>query len=98
MPNYSYQARDDAGKLVKGIMAAEDEQDLSRRLKNMGYFLTQLKLSSSAKRTQTAAKLGHLSQVEVLHFTTQVAISLDAGVPLLTILKDLGVSSPQKKI
>jgi type IV pilus assembly protein PilC len=97
MANYVYKARDEAGKLVKGTMAAEDEQDLSRRLRNMGYFLTSAKTSLIGPRTKTSTK-SHLNQVEVLHFTTQLAISLDAGVPLLTVLKDLGINSQHKKL
>ena len=43
MANYSYLARDDAGKQVKGVMAAENELDLANRLHNLGYFLTSVK-------------------------------------------------------
>jgi type IV pilus assembly protein PilC len=98
MANYNYKARDDAGKLVKGIMAAEDELDLSGRLRRMGYFLTSAKVASSSKQTFVSAKMGHLKPVDVLHFTTQIAISLDAGVPLLTVLRDMGMTSPEKKL
>jgi len=98
MANFAYQARDDAGKLVKGIMAAEDETDLFSRLRKMGYFLTSARLSLSSPKTVSAAKGGKLNQKEALNFTTQIAISLEAGVPLLTVLKDLGINSQQRKI
>jgi type IV pilus assembly protein PilC len=98
MANFAYQARDDAGKLVKGIMAAEDEADLFNRLRKMGYFLTSARLSTLSPKTVSAAKGGKLNQKEVLNFTTQIAISLEAGVPLLTVLKDLGINSQQRKI
>jgi type IV pilus assembly protein PilC len=97
MANYSYQARDDAGKLVRGIMAAENEMDLAARLRNMNYFLTAVKSVSASSRRQDS-KAGHLSQAEVLNFTNQLAISLEAGVPLLAVFKDLSINIPQKKI
>ncbi len=97
MANYSYLARDDAGKQVKGIMAAEDELDLANRLRNMGYFLTSAK-SAPLTSAKNEAKAGHLNQVEVLNFANQLTISLEAGVPLLTVLKDMGMSLQNKKI
>lgn len=97
MANYSYKARDDAGKLVRGLMAAEDELDLANRLRTMGYFLTQVKISLMVKK-EGSQKGGHLKPVEVLNFTNQIGIALEAGVPLLTVLKDLGINSEQKKI
>lgn len=98
MANFAYKARDDAGKLVRGTMAAESEADLANRLRTMGYFLTGASLSMTAAKAKDAAKGAGLNQVDVLNFTTQVAISLEAGVPLLTVLKDLGISSRQKNV
>ena len=97
MANYSYLARDDAGKQVKGVMAAENELDLANRLHNLGYFLTSVKSAPDVSQ-KNEAKGGHLSQVEVLNFSNQLAISLEAGVPLLTVLKDMGLSLQQKKV
>ncbi len=98
MANFSYLARDDAGKQVKGVMAAEDEMDLSTRLRNMGYFLTSIKPSTFSFKKEATTGHKHLNQVEVLNFTHQIGISLEAGVPLLTVLKDLGMNASQKKI
>jgi len=96
MANFSYTARDDAGKLVKGTMAAENEIDLAHRLRAMGYFMTSAKVAFLVKKE--GSKKGHLKQAEVLNFTNQVAISLEAGVPLLTVLKDMGINAEQKKL
>ena len=92
MANYSYKARDDAGKLVKGVMSAENELDLAIRLRNMGYFLTSVK-STRIINKKEEAKGGHLNQVEVLNFANQLAISPEAGVSLLTVLKDLMINT-----
>jgi type IV pilus assembly protein PilC len=97
MANYSYLARDDAGKQVKGVMSAETELDLANRLRTMGYFLTSVKSAAKISK-KDEAKGGHLNQVEVLNFTNQISISLEAGVPLLTVLKDLGINTQQKNL
>jgi type IV pilus assembly protein PilC len=97
MSNYSYQARDESGKLIKGTMVAENELDLANRLRATNCFLTAVK-SVSAVSKRSEEKGGHLNPVEVLNFTNQLAISLEAGVPLLAVFKDLSINIPQKKV
>lgn len=100
MPTYTYKARDNSGKPIKGILDADDEQDLSSRLKKIGYFLTSAKpIIVLGKRSEQKLKhKGHLSSQELLNITTQIAISLDSGVTLLTSLNDLAESTEQKTI
>lgn len=82
---------------MRGLMAAENETDLAKHLRAMGYFLTQVKVSM-AVRKEESGKGGYLKPAEVLNFTNQIGIALEAGVPLLTVLKDLGINSEQKKV
>lgn len=97
MQNYTYKARDDFGRLIRGTMTAEDDIDLSNRLRNLGYFLTHARVTATAP-TKTTAKPVRFSPLEALNFTTQLAISLESGVTLLTSLKDLAESVHNKKI
>ena len=39
MQNYSYKARDNYGKAVRGTMSADNEMDLANKLSSLGYFL-----------------------------------------------------------
>jgi type IV pilus assembly protein PilC len=100
MPNFSYRARDNAGKEMKGILGAQDEVDLGNQLNKLGCFLISAKEVSIAAGKGPAASrhLTHLGAVEVLNFTTQLAISIDAGIPLLSALRDLSVGNPNKKM
>jgi type IV pilus assembly protein PilC len=100
MPNYSYRARDNAGKEIKGIIGAQDEVDLGNQLNKQGCFLITCKeVTMSAGRMPMASRqLIRLSPVEVLNFTTQLAISIDAGIPLLSALSELSVGNPNKKM
>ena len=98
MPTYNYKARDVYGRLIKGIMAAESEIDLSIRLKKLGFFLTQAKSTIyQARGRELNIGAGRLNRTEILDFTTQMAICLDAGVNLLTSLKDLAKNAPNRK-
>ncbi|MDD5729544.1 MAG: type II secretion system F family protein [Candidatus Omnitrophica bacterium] len=98
MQTYSYKARDDAGRLVKGVLEAEDEQDLSARIGKLGYYLTFAKPTLSQAKAPDKRKSGHFGSLELLNFTTQLAISLDSGIPLLSALKDLAENAPTAKV
>jgi type IV pilus assembly protein PilC len=86
MPNYAYKARDNSSKIVKGKMMAEDERDLSNKLSNLGYFLTQSKIQ---RIKRVVAKAPALPARDILNFTIQLATLIDAGVPLVGGLNDL---------
>ena len=99
MPNYSYQARDNAGKERKGVIIAQDEVDLANQLNKLGYFLISARqVAVSAGKPSITRQLVRLSSVDVLNVTTQLAISIDAGIPLLSALRDLSVGNPNKKV
>lgn len=49
MPTYKYQAMDNLGKEVKDQVDAASEEDAQQKIKNMGYFVTQLTEVASKK-------------------------------------------------
>ncbi|HRZ14298.1 MAG TPA: type II secretion system F family protein [Candidatus Omnitrophota bacterium] len=100
MQTYSYKARDNAGKLVTGVLAAENETELYGHLTKLGYILTFARpVAASAAGGKSEGTAGaRMQSNEVLYFTTQLFISLDSGVPLLTSLKDLAKNSENKKV
>ena len=87
MQNYSYMARDDYGKVVRGTMMADDETNLANKIADLGYFLVRCKIVSGSAKT--AAKITRLKPREVLNFTIYLATLLDAGVSLVDGLRDL---------
>ena len=53
MPTYKYQAMDNLGKEVKDQVDAASEEDAQQKIKNMGYFVTQLTEVASKKTKGT---------------------------------------------
>lgn len=89
MPNYSYKARDEQGKVFSGIIAAQNENELFAELRRQGQYLIEHKLTKSVPVSASARRFGALNSQDLLHFTEELSISLEAGVTLLQSLKNL---------
>ncbi|MFN3467176.1 MAG: type II secretion system F family protein [Candidatus Brocadiales bacterium] len=91
MPQYDYTAIDDYGKTVKGIIPAEDEQELASKLSQQGYYL--LSASSAGARAKEGSGFyfywGKIKPREVITFTHHLSTVLSAGIPILQGLEDL---------
>ncbi|HOU37062.1 MAG TPA: type II secretion system F family protein [Candidatus Omnitrophota bacterium] len=89
MPNYSYKARDEQGRVFSGIIAAQNENELFAELRRQGQYLIEHKLTKSVPVSVSARRFGALNSQDLLHFTEELSISLEAGVTLLQSLKNL---------
>ncbi len=98
MQAYAYKARDEKGKLVKGVTTAESEFDLSGRLTKQGLVLTFAKVTTLRAKAAPLQRVSRLSIIELYQFTSQLAISLDSGVNLLSSLEDLSTGLPNLKV
>lgn len=96
MPNYNYTARDNAGKIVKGALEAENEIDLANKTAAIGHFLVSWR--AYAPTAKVISKLPSLKPKEVLNFTIHISTLLDSGVSLLTGLQDLAQDSENKNL
>lgn len=96
MQNYIYKARDDYGRMVSGIMTAEDETDLANRISLLGCFLVRAKVTDSP--SNLSAKMPRLKPKEALNFTIHLATLLNAGVPLVAALRDLAQDAEKESI
>lgn len=89
MPTFDYTAVDANGTQFKGVLVAEDEPALSRRLKQEGAWL----LAARQRRARSASlksDLGpRLRRRALIEFTMQLAILVRAGVPLSQALEQL---------
>lgn len=97
MQKYSYVARDERGKVIKGIMIAENDVELANKISNLGYFLTNFKLSEDTAAA-TKLKTPEMKPKEVIQFTIQLATLIDAGLPLLEGLRDLAREAANERI
>lgn len=96
MQNYTYKARDDYGRMVSGIMTAEDETDLANKISLLGYFLVRAKVTASS--SNLTVKMPRLKPKEALNFTIHLATLLNAGVPLAAALRDLAQDAEKESI
>ena len=96
MAAYSYRATDTSGKIIKGTLKAEDEPSAVRILQNQGYIPIRIHLMEGSPGTPetklakwSASLLHRFSSKDVMVFTQDLAVLLQAGLPLdraLTIL------------
>ena len=87
MPTFTYQARDDHGRLVKGILDAESQISLADRLRKMGYLVTRMEeLTAGLQEAWNFRLGGGVPQETLLLNTIQLANLVEAGVPLTSSL------------
>ena len=88
MQNYSYTARDNMGKVIRGTMMADNDVELSNKIANLGYYLVSYKIITE-EQARTNTKLLSMQPKDLLNFTIHLSTLLDAGVPLVAALRDL---------
>ncbi len=76
MPEYSYHAVDASGHATRGVMAADNELALERRLREVGYWL----ITASSGSRKHAAASGKVSRAELIEFLYGMSSLLAAGV------------------
>lgn len=97
MATFTYQARDETGRLVKGILEAESQVVLADRLRKMGYLVTRMEEAKSAVGSWAELRWGRLvSDEELMLSCIQLANLVDAGLPLVTALNT--VSSQARSV
>jgi type IV pilus assembly protein PilC len=83
MPEFSYHAVDAKGHATRGVMAAENQMALERRLREVGYWL--IDASTSARRHSSGT--GRVSRAELVEFLYGIAALLTAGVTAAEALR-----------
>ncbi|UCD15445.1 MAG: type II secretion system F family protein [Candidatus Omnitrophota bacterium] len=91
MPTYRYKARDEAGKMVKGIMDAGSKDELINKFNNMGYMVTQLKEVLPGVKMETVFdKLRMINTEDMILFYVQFSNMINAGISIMLSLSTLG--------
>ncbi len=101
MDKYYYEATTRDGTIVNGTLDVANERSAIDRIQDMGYF--PLKVNKAVDRESIITRLlsttkGRITEKDIMSFTYQVGVLLDAGFPLersLSILSDL---SDKKKL
>ncbi len=96
MPEFTYEALNEAGAVTRGSMPAESEAELEERLRSQGSYLIRATVSASedgagsggARASRSGRTDGKVDRREMLGFTEYVASSVQAGIPILSTLED----------
>lgn len=86
METFKYKAMDTSGRRVRGTMDAANTTDLEMRLSRMGLDLVQQRLQRRGHRL----RLRRTSRNELINFTFHLEQLLNAGVPVVDALSDIG--------
>ncbi|HKV44381.1 MAG TPA: type II secretion system F family protein [bacterium] len=94
MPTFEYAGRDVRGGLVRGRVEADDDLQARAQLRRDGYFVTALRESAWGRRQGTGVR----NRAEVAMFTHDLAMLLEAGLPLLQAVEVMGEHSGDKRM
>lgn len=92
MDAYTYEATTKEGNIVTGTIEAENENRAVGRLQDMGYFPLQVNKNKKRKVLFPSFTQSRVKERDIMTFTYQLGVLLDAGFPLdrsLFILADL---------
>ncbi|BFM49544.1 type II secretion system inner membrane protein GspF [Marinomonas sp. THO17] len=96
MAAYDYQALDGSGKKQKGVLEAENERHLRKRLSEKGLILL---TSKESKHTQSAQLFSpKMSVKERALITRQLATLISAGFPIEEALSGVAKQTKKRKI
>lgn len=104
METYQYEATTRDGDIINGTMEVDNERSAIERIQDMGYF--PLKVSKAVERESLIKRLlysyqGSIREKDIMYFTYQVGVLLDAGFPLersMAILSDLAEKKKLKEL
>ncbi len=97
MAVFCYQAIDNKGRNVKGVMSAQSEPDLEEKIKASGMWLLEATMeappTASAKavaRKESWTAFGKVPRRELIEFCTLMSFQCRVGIPLLQSLEQAG--------
>ena len=89
MPSFSYVAVDDAGSQLRGVAAADSEDQLADRLRSQGQYLVRSSLAGGGSSLGEIRILEWVNRRDVVVFTQQLATIMATGVGLVEGLADI---------
>ncbi len=93
MKKFRYKVRDKQGKLITGVVEAQNEQLAAKLLRDRGYIILSLTVSLGSF-TQTFQQFkNRVSTADVVAFTRQLSTMVNAGLPLTESLSILQLQS-----
>lgn len=93
---YEYTAKDDTGRVVKGVLEAETEDALADLLDGQSLLL--LTAGPIQKNKKGPRAFQRIRQQDIMYFTLDLSIVLSAGIPLAMGLRDLRDAQEHSKL
>lgn len=101
MPHFSYKAKDDFGRTVKGVLASEDESSLAFTLKEKGHYLISAKEVNPTKPFSSFNmfnRFNRISRKELIAITHHLATLFTYGLPTHQGLQDLAQQTERRRL
>jgi type IV pilus assembly protein PilC len=89
MPKFSYVGVDDNGLEVRGMAAAENEDQLAEQLRKQGQYLVRSSAATEGGSFSEIRILEFINRRDVIVFTSQLATVMATGVSLVEGLEDI---------
>ncbi|QDT45980.1 Putative type II secretion system protein F [Gimesia alba] len=87
---FTYTARNTTGQNQSGELVADSRDDAVAKLRQDGLYLLALEeADTNAKEGFSATRKKRVSRKDIIYFTNQLAIMVDAGVPVATALEGI---------
>ena len=99
MPDYLYKARDESGKLVKGVLEAASADEVGVKLRKMGYMAVSLSLAKKEIDLEGVLRnLRRINPQDLIVFNFQLANLLESGITLLISLRTIEAQTANKRL
>ena len=99
MPVYSYRARDEKGALVRGTLEAASADELTAKLRKMGYMATAVTVARPGIKFRALnEKFRPLRAQDLVVFNFQLANMIESGIPILSALRAIESQIENKKL
>ena len=96
---YNYRARDNAGKLVRGVIEALSQDEVAKKLRRMGYApVTISEVVAGLKLGQLEWDLRRIKTDDIVMFNVQLANMLNSGLTIVSSLETLQKQNGNKKL
>lgn len=96
---FNYRARDNTGKLVRGVIDALSQEEVAEKLQRMGYTpVTITKVFAGLKLEQLGWNFRRIKAQDIVMFNVQLANMLNAGLSIISSLDTLQKQNENKRL
>jgi type IV pilus assembly protein PilC len=96
---FNYQARNNTGKLVRGVIEALSQEEVAEKLRRMGYApVTITEVFAGLKLEQLEWNFRRIKTKDIVMFNIQLANMLNAGLSIISSLDTLQKQSENKRL